>query len=97
MSRSGPDLRKAIAPVVPCEACNNSGVVMGVFHELECVTCDGVGWLPVAGHDLTQQLGRTLAKVMRVNRLLREALPDKATEYHTESGRAGQRGNYVGD
>jgi len=89
--------KKALPPLDPCQGCDNSGVVPGVFHELDCAACDGVGWLPVAGVDITQHLGRSMAKTIKMNRILREALPEKVVEYHTESGRAGLRGNWTGD
>jgi len=89
--------KKALPPLDPCTACDNSGVVPGVFHELDCAVCDGVGWLPVAGVDITQHLGRSMAKMIKMNRILRATSAQGEVEYHPQSGRAGVRGNFVGD
>jgi len=90
-------IRKALPPLEPCTDCDTSGLVSGLFHEMDCAACDGVGWLPVAGIDITQHLGRSLAKLVRMNRILREAVPQGEAEHHPQSGRAGVRGNFVGD
>lgn len=99
MDKSVPGFTKELALPEPCAACGGRGVVQGVFYELDCMECDAVGWLPVAGADLTTQLGRLLTRVMRENRLLRANLPAKDMSQHVypETGRGGLRGNWTGD
>lgn len=99
MSKSKPGFVKELPLPEPCLACDGRGVVKGVFYELDCSECDGIGWLPVAGTDLTPQLGRFLTRVMRENRLLRANVPAKDMSQHVfpDTGRGGLRGNWTGD
>lgn len=97
MSRSRTDLNQTVPTLDQCKACQGRGVVVGVFHELDCLPCDGIGWLPLAGSDLAQVLGRTLTRMINLNKVLQAANGEPAQQYYVESGRAGLRGNYVGD
>jgi len=97
LSKSGPDFVKTLPRLDRCQQCRGKGVVSGVFYQLDCMDCDGVGWLPVAGIDLTKQLGRALAAALKVNAELRKNSSGSGSQYHPESNRAGLRGNFVGD
>ena len=41
----GPAFRKALRPLRECLDCRGVGVVRGVFHEMECATCNASGWI----------------------------------------------------
>ncbi|PBK05921.1 hypothetical protein CNQ84_00640 [Pseudomonas abyssi] len=90
--------RDNVEPEV-CKACNGKGTTLGVFHELDCVPCDGVGWLPMAGQDLTQQLGRYLTRQIATANVLRAAAASGqgAERDYQDSRRDGVRGHYTGD
>lgn len=85
-----------------CQACKGRGTKAGIFHQLDCVDCDGVGWLPMAGQDITRQLGRCLSKQISLTNALqllaqREAGPVGAERDYQPSPRDGARGHYTGD
>ncbi len=90
--------RDMVEPEV-CKACNGKGTTMGIFHQLDCMACDGVGWLPVAGQDLTQQLGRYLTRQIAEANVLRFAAASGqgAERDYQDSRRDGVRGHYTGD
>ncbi|WP_273861945.1 hypothetical protein [Pseudomonas sp. LA5] len=41
----GPDLKRRPALINRCTSCRGRGVVTGVFHEMDCTTCEGTGWV----------------------------------------------------
>ncbi|SDS20646.1 hypothetical protein SAMN05216421_1097 [Halopseudomonas xinjiangensis] len=99
MKRSGPDLMQQVTMPERCETCKGRGVVLGVFHELDCQPCEGIGWLPSAGRDLAVELGRMLTKLYAHNRLLQAQMPQPAgaERDYQASPRDGARGHYTGD
>ena len=99
MKRSGPDLMQKVTMPERCDTCKGRGVVLGVFHELDCTACDGIGWLPSAGRDLTVELGRMLTKLYAHNRVLAAQLPPSpgVERDYQASRRDGVRGHYTGD
>jgi hypothetical protein len=99
----GPALRRQRKSMMECGACRGAGIVGGVFHDLDCVTCDGTGWLcAVTGSPLALP-----ELVLELNRRLRDALAEVgrarhqiggAQQQYNENNRRGAGGtNYTGD
>ncbi len=99
MSQSTVGFKKPLSIPDRCSVCRGRGVVMGVFHELDCAGCDGVGWLPSAGRDLTVELGRMLTKLCAHNRVLEMRIEQVggAERDYKDSPRDGARGHFTGD
>lgn len=99
MKRSGPDLKRRLPEPERCSTCKGAGVNMGIFHEIECQDCIGIGWLPVAGADLTQQLGAALTKTYALNRLMSARLEEFSgpQAQYQDNKKDGHRGHYTGD
>lgn len=92
----------AVTSPTLCAQCRGSGTKMGVFHELDCMTCEGVGWVPGEGQDLLRQLGRDLTRQSRRVNILQtyvDSLPkDRGPERdYQDSPRDGVRGHFTGD
>src|SRR5690606_21702085 len=87
-----------VTPPIICKQCGGTGKTTGVCMELTCLECDGVGWLPTPGQDLTLQLGKALTSARRMVRLLQAQLPptDERALYQS-SKRDGVRGHFTGD
>jgi hypothetical protein len=99
----GPAFRKAMKPLRACYDCRGSGLVIGMFHELECVTCNASGWvcaetgdaLPLA--DLVLQLNLKLRDVIAELSRARQPIGG-AHEQYEQNNRLGSGGsNYTGD
>ena len=61
--KHGPDLKKAAIEVQRCRSCRAKGVVQGIFYELPCEDCKGVGWVATGGAAVTiEQLAHALGK-----------------------------------
>lgn len=45
MKKAGPSLRREIPPLKRCDDCSGTGEVKGLFHEMECYTCNATGVL----------------------------------------------------
>lgn len=93
--------RDKLEPEV-CKACNGKGTTMGIFHQLDCISCDGIGWLPVAGQDLAQQLGRQLTRQIARANILQALVQSRggaqgAERDYQPSRRDGVLGHYTGD
>lgn len=99
MSKRSQEFKKTNPAPERCTGCGGKGVVARVFYDLDCSSCDGIGWLPVAGHDLAQQLGRALFKLNAHNRILRAQIPEKdiSEVMYPKTGRGGIRGEFTGD
>lgn len=41
----GPAFRKALKPLRECLDCRGTGLVSGVFHQMQCATCHASGWV----------------------------------------------------
>lgn len=85
-----------------CDVCQGRGTTKGLFHDLDCIECDGVGWQPMAGQEITRQLGRCLSKQIALTRVLQQLAdgqdkPVGAEKHYQSSPRDGVRGHYTGD
>lgn len=98
----GPAFRKVMKPLRACYDCRGSGLRMGMFHQLECATCNASGWvcaetgeaLPLA--DLVLQLGMKLRAVERELALAdQQSGPQQQYEQNNRRGAGGS--NYTGD
>ena len=89
---------RAPKPPSRCEICKGSGVIQGVCMPLSCVECHGIGWVPMEGQNLVEQLGRALTKAVQRLRL-HAAMEDTfgPENDYKDNGRNGQRGNWTGD
>lgn len=64
--KHGPDFKKEVGKVEGCRTCRTSGVKKGLFYELPCDDCKGVGWVAARGMELTiEEIARALG--VRVN------------------------------
>ena len=85
-----------------CGVCKGKGTTPGVFHDLDCTACDGIGWHPMAEQDITRQLGRCLSKQLSLTKVLQALVeqqdrPVGAERHYQPSPRDGVRGHYTGD
>lgn len=65
--KHGPDFKREQIQVERCRPCRGSGTVEGVFYQLPCQDCGGVGWVArgmtgVSMHDLAWALGQRANK-----------------------------------
>lgn len=90
--------RQVVTAPKICAVCSGTGVTRGVCMALICIECDGIGWLPTPGQDLTQQLGWMLTKTNQRLRLYaaRESTFGPEEDYR-DKGSNGHRGNWTGD
>lgn len=59
--KHGPDFKKEVGKVEGCRTCRTSGVKTGLFYELPCDDCNGVGWVAARGTELTmEEIARAL-------------------------------------
>jgi len=100
----GPSFRRAMKPLRVCYDCRGSGLFIGMFHEMECVTCNASGWvcaetgeaLPLA--ELVLQLNMKLRAVTRDLELAMAAQSLGAQQQYEQNNRRGAGGsNYTGD
>lgn len=49
MKKRGPDFARQPIEVQRCRNCRGAGSVKGVFYELPCDDCNGVGWTAFGG------------------------------------------------
>ena len=98
----GPAFRKVMKPLRACYDCRGSGLRMGMFHQLECATCNASGWvcaetgeaLPLA--DLVLQLGMKVRALERDLELAdQQSGPQQQYEQNNRLGAGGS--NYTGD
>jgi len=98
----GPAFRKVMKPLRECLDCRGTGLVNGVFHQMDCATCNASGWvcaetgeaLPLA--DLVLQLGMRLRALERELALVdQQSGPQQQYEQNNRRGAGGS--NYTGD
>lgn len=98
----GPAFRKVMKPLRECLDCRGTGLVTGMFHELDCATCNASGWvceatgeaLPLA--DLVLQLNMKLRAMARD--LANAGRLSGAQQQYERNNRRGAGGsNYTGD
>jgi hypothetical protein len=99
----GPAFRRARTSIFECSCCRGTGLVAGVFHQMDCTNCNATGWLSA---DTGQPLPPSEI-VLELNRRLRDALAEIARANHPMGGahqqyeqnnRRGAGGtNYTGD
>lgn len=98
----GPALVRSLIPLTECPSCAGSGIIKGVFHELDCMGCHSSGFVhaqtlePLLIEDLVVQLGRL---VRRERRSLVGRNPDHCIvdEYQQSNTRGVGRSTYKGD
>jgi len=79
--RHGPDTRLPQRPLKECEACQGNGWIRGVFHEMECASCDGGGLVDRATgeridpKELVVLLRLRLNRAMQIVRLYEQTQP----------------------
>jgi excinuclease UvrABC ATPase subunit len=66
----GPDARLARRAVKECEACQGNGWVKGIFHQMECASCDGGGLVDRASGEKLEAQELILLLRMRLNRAM---------------------------
>ena len=100
----GPDFRKQMKPLRECYDCRGNGLRLGMFHEIECATCNASGWvcattgeaLPLA--DLVLQLNMKLRAVTRdLDKALAGSPPGAEQQYEQNNRRGAGGSNYTGD
>lgn len=98
----GPDFRKKLKPVRSCLDCRGTGLVTGVFHQMDCATCNASGWvceatgeaLPLA--DLVLQLNMKLRAMARD--LALAGHPTGAQQQYEQNNQRGPGGShFTGD
>lgn len=83
----------------PCEVCVGQGTTRGVFFDLDCTCCDGIGWLDGDQPATAQQVGRLLSVALQRTGLLEQALirrghvlgPERDYQDHPRDGVGGHR------
>lgn len=99
----GPAFRKTLKPLRECLDCRGVGVVRGVFHEMECATCNASGWicaetgaaLPLT--DLVLQLNMKLQVAEQIIRSLQRPASGPGQQYEQNNRRGAGGTNYTGD
>jgi hypothetical protein len=85
----GPAFRKVIRPLRECLDCRGTGVVSGVFHQMNCATCHASGWVCGA----TGQALPLEELVLQLNMKLRAMARDLALAGHASGAQAQYEGN----
>lgn len=85
----GPSFRKVIKPLRECLDCRGTGVVSGVFHQMDCATCHASGWVCEA----TGQALPLEELVLQLNMKLRAMARDLALAGHASGAQAQYKGN----
>lgn len=99
----GPAFRRERTAIVECSTCRGTGLVKGMFYQLECADCDATGWLstktgqPIPHPELVIELNYRLreaqAEIARASRHM-----GGAHEQYEQNNRRGAGGtNYTGD
>lgn len=101
----GPAFRKALKPLRECLDCRGTGLVSGLFHQMDCATCNASGWVcAVTGaalplEELVLQLNFKLRAVMRDLVIARQPAntggPQQQYEQNNRRGAGGT--NFTGD
>ena len=85
-----------------CGKCGGQGSVRGIFHALECMDCNGIGWIGCGDRDAARFLARRLRSAnARIDVLERELAkrggPVGAERDYQPSPRDGVAGHFTGD
>lgn len=100
----GPAFRKQMKPLRECYDCRGNGLRLGMFHELECTTCNASGWvcaetgmaLPLA--EMVLQLNMRLRAMTRDLDVALAGPTSGAQQQYEQNNRRGAGGsNYTGD
>lgn len=99
----GPAFRKELKPLMECSTCRGTGVISGVFHQLDCVACNASGWvcrstgaaLPL--EDLVPQLNMKLRNVTAELSRARHQIGGAHEQYEQNNRRGAGGSNYTGD
>lgn len=98
----GPDFRKALKPIRECLDCRGTGLITGVFHQMDCATCNASGWVC----EVTGQALPLAELVLQLNMKLRAMARDLACagrspgaqqQYEQNNRRGAGGSNYTGD
>ena len=98
----GPAFRKVMKPLRECLDCRGTGLVSGVFHQMDCATCNASGWVCEA----TGQAVPLEELVLQLNMKLRAMARDLALagrvsgaqqQYEQNNRRGAGGSNYTGD
>lgn len=105
--RHGPGFRKDIIPLTTCPECCGMAVIKGVFHELDCESCNASGWVRFDNgqklelQDLVTQLGfnlRLACKQIRDGARRPDRYSGGPESGYYQNNRRGAGGtNYTGD
>ncbi len=98
----GPAFRRELKPLMECSLCRGAGSTKGVFHDLDCLTCNASGWvcrdtgeaLPL--EELVPQLNMKLRNVIAELSRVRQA-SGAAAQYQQNNRRGSGGTNYTGD
>lgn len=99
----GPALRKELKLLMECRECRGTGLVRGVFHQMECANCNASGWicaktgeaLPLA--ELVLQLNLKLRNALAELSRARHAIGGAHEQYEQNNRRGAGGSNYTGD
>ena len=100
----GPAFRKQMKLLRECYDCRGNGLRLGMFHELECVTCNASGWVCAETGDALPLAEMVLQLNMKLRAMTREldaalAAPSSgAQQQYEQNNRRGAGGsNFTGD
>jgi hypothetical protein len=105
----GPALRRELKFIIECTSCGGSGNYIGVFHQMECPHCLGLGWVcghtlkPLSASDivpvLNHRLRDALSEIAKARQLLgTDKAPSGPEQQYQQNNRRGAGGtNYTGD
>jgi hypothetical protein len=99
----GPTFRKVMKPLMECGLCRGAGSTKGVFHDLDCLTCNASGWvcretgeaLPL--EDLVPQLNMKLRHMSAELSRARHSQGGAHEQYEQNNRRGAGGSNYTGD
>lgn len=100
--KHGPDFKREDIKVERCRDCRGKGTVTGVFYELPCTDCGGVGWVAsgmigVSMEDLAWALGQRANKAEHelAERIRTSVLAGNGSQRNNRKGPGGS--HYTGD
>jgi hypothetical protein len=98
----GPAFRKAMRSLSECAACRGTGLIKGLFHQMDCTSCNASGWVCAdTGHALELP-----ELVLQLNMKLRAMARDLAKaghqggaqrQYEQNNRRGAGATNFTGD
>lgn len=107
--RHGPAFRRELKFIIECSTCCGKGIYTGLFHQMDCPQCLGLGWVcghslkPLAASDivpvLNSRLKDALAEIAKARQLLGTGSSGQGPEqqYHENNRRGAGGTNYTGD